>query len=313
MRRCFAAVFALVLDHLEDGVDRLLLGGVDEAAGVDDDDLGVFGALSQLGAVVVEKPHHDFGVDEVFGAAERDEADFGADFGENFGFEQGFGHHTFILQGGCKGASNPSPRMIHIGRKTKDFYIARVYGPLRGEVQLLFRTKWRLFLYERFVELDGLGGDGGPGEGGFDAGCGRLRRVVWLFRGWLQECGDGGGEVAGELVGVGGEGGFGVGFPGDEVAGLRSGLGACHDDFEDAAGGGGDDGGLAGHGFEVDDAEGLVDGGAAEDGAVGVELDGFLSLVTICSIQTMLWPRPVGSPVAKAWPPSSVTCSWLSG
>ena len=46
------------------------------------------------------------------------------------------------------------------------------------------------------------------------------------------------------------------------------------DDLENAAGGGGDDGGPAGHGFEVDDAEGLVHRGAAEDGAVGVELDG---------------------------------------
>jgi hypothetical protein len=39
-----------VLDHLEDGVDGLLLGGVDEAAGVDDEDLGVFGVRGELGA-----------------------------------------------------------------------------------------------------------------------------------------------------------------------------------------------------------------------------------------------------------------------
>src|ERR1700761_2959756 len=44
-------------------------------------------------------------------------------------------------------------------------------------------------------------------------------------------------------------------------------------DFQDAAGGAGYYGGFAGHGFEVDDAEGLVDGRAAEDSGVAVELD----------------------------------------
>ena len=38
------AAGSLVLRHLQDGVDRLLLGSVDERAGVDDDDVGVFGA-----------------------------------------------------------------------------------------------------------------------------------------------------------------------------------------------------------------------------------------------------------------------------
>ena len=64
----FAAVLLLVLDHLEDGVDGLLLGGVDEAAGVDDEDFGVFGVGGELAAGVVEQAHHDLGVDEVFGA-----------------------------------------------------------------------------------------------------------------------------------------------------------------------------------------------------------------------------------------------------
>ena len=74
----FAVIWAadFVLDHLEDGIDGLLLGGVDEAAGVDDDDLGVFSLGGEFGSVVVEHAHHDLGVDEVFGAAERDEADF---------------------------------------------------------------------------------------------------------------------------------------------------------------------------------------------------------------------------------------------
>ena len=76
--RRLAAIGDLVLHHLEDGVDALLLGRVDEGAGIDDQDLGVFGALGELGAVVVQEAHHHFGVDEILGAAERDEADLGA-------------------------------------------------------------------------------------------------------------------------------------------------------------------------------------------------------------------------------------------
>ena len=88
----------LVLRHFEDGVDGLLLGGVDEAAGVDDDDVGVFGVGGERGAAVVEQAHHDLGVDEVFGAAEGDEADFGLrgfslDFG--WGFEGGGAAHNY--------------------------------------------------------------------------------------------------------------------------------------------------------------------------------------------------------------------------
>ena len=58
-----------VAGHLEDGVDRLLLGGVDEAAGVDDEDLGLFGMGGEARAGAVEQAHHHLGVDEVFGAA----------------------------------------------------------------------------------------------------------------------------------------------------------------------------------------------------------------------------------------------------
>ena len=98
-----AAVGDLMLDHLKDGIDALLLGGVDEGAGVDDEDLGVFGALGQLGAVVVKQAHHDLGVDEVFGAAERDEADFGAR-GDGCGLRRGQerggrGHSLLVYQG----------------------------------------------------------------------------------------------------------------------------------------------------------------------------------------------------------------------
>ena len=62
--------------HLEDGVDRFLLRALDERAGVDDDDVGVFGAAGEFGSGARQQAHHDFAVDEVFGAAEADEAHF---------------------------------------------------------------------------------------------------------------------------------------------------------------------------------------------------------------------------------------------
>jgi hypothetical protein len=96
----FAAVLLLVLHHLEDGVHGLLLGRVDEAAGVDDDDFGVFGPGGELGSVVMEEAHHDLGVDEVLGAAERDEAYFGAGLGRDFlGYiiENGGGSHRLLF------------------------------------------------------------------------------------------------------------------------------------------------------------------------------------------------------------------------
>ncbi len=96
----FAAVGLLVLDHLEDGVDGLLLGGVDEGAGVDDDDLGVGGVGGELCAVVVEEAHHDLGVDEVFGAAEGDEADLGAGAGGGWLVEDGGGSHSLLVYQG---------------------------------------------------------------------------------------------------------------------------------------------------------------------------------------------------------------------
>ena len=68
------AAGGFVAGHFEDGRDRLLLGGVDEGTGVDDEDFGVLGAGGEARAGAVEEAHHDLGVDEVFGAAERDEA-----------------------------------------------------------------------------------------------------------------------------------------------------------------------------------------------------------------------------------------------
>ena len=65
----FAAARGLVAGHFQNGVDGLLLGGVDEGAGVDDEDFGLFGMSGQARAGAVEQAHHHLGVNEVFGAA----------------------------------------------------------------------------------------------------------------------------------------------------------------------------------------------------------------------------------------------------
>ena len=64
----------LALDLLEDRLDRLLLGLVDEPAGVDDDDARL-GVRHDRVPRALQMPEHDLGVDEVLRAAERDDAD----------------------------------------------------------------------------------------------------------------------------------------------------------------------------------------------------------------------------------------------
>ena len=75
--------------HLQDGVDRFLLGRVDEGAGVDDQHVGGFGIAGDARAGMVEQAHHDFAVDEVFGAAEADESDAQGFVGRGSGFNGG--------------------------------------------------------------------------------------------------------------------------------------------------------------------------------------------------------------------------------
>lgn len=72
-----AAVGDLVLDHLEDGVDGLLLCGVDERAGVDDENVGIFGHRGELGSAMMKEAHHNFRVDEILRATKGDEANLG--------------------------------------------------------------------------------------------------------------------------------------------------------------------------------------------------------------------------------------------
>ena len=60
---------------LQDGVHALFLCGVDEGAGVDDYDVGLGGVVGDLDAVLKERTEHDFGIHEVLGAAQGNEAD----------------------------------------------------------------------------------------------------------------------------------------------------------------------------------------------------------------------------------------------
>jgi hypothetical protein len=70
-----------VLGQLENRVDRLLLGPVDEGAGVDDQHVRLRRVLGQLVAGALGEAEHDFRVDEVLRTAERDETDFHQEVG----------------------------------------------------------------------------------------------------------------------------------------------------------------------------------------------------------------------------------------
>ncbi len=61
----------------EDGLDGFLLGGVDESAGVDYEDIGFLGVAGNFHAAGKNAAEHHFGIHEVLGAAEADHADFG--------------------------------------------------------------------------------------------------------------------------------------------------------------------------------------------------------------------------------------------
>ena len=65
----------LVLGHLEDRVDALLFGRVDERARVDHDDVGVIGRVDQRVAGRLDLAEHQLGVDLVFRTTKRHEVD----------------------------------------------------------------------------------------------------------------------------------------------------------------------------------------------------------------------------------------------
>jgi hypothetical protein len=68
---------ALELDHGLDRVHRLLLGGGEEAAGVDDDDVRLLVVGAEVESPLGQVSQEDLAVHEVLGAPERDEGDAG--------------------------------------------------------------------------------------------------------------------------------------------------------------------------------------------------------------------------------------------
>ena len=63
-----------VLRHLKDGVNRLLLGFIDERACVYDQNVCRLRTVGHLGPGTVKQTHHDFAVNQVLRAAQAHEA-----------------------------------------------------------------------------------------------------------------------------------------------------------------------------------------------------------------------------------------------
>ena len=61
--------------RFEDGVDGFALGGVDEAAGIHQDDVGGLEVADDLGPMADQIPHEPLGIDRRLVAAERDDAE----------------------------------------------------------------------------------------------------------------------------------------------------------------------------------------------------------------------------------------------
>ncbi len=66
----------LEFGHFENRVYGFLFGGIDEAAGVDDDNVGVGGLRGKFVAICDELTHHDFCVNQVLRTAETYKSDF---------------------------------------------------------------------------------------------------------------------------------------------------------------------------------------------------------------------------------------------
>ena len=56
--------------------DRFFLGRINERAGVDHEHVGFIGLRRNLHPALEHAAQHDFGVDQILGAAETDHADF---------------------------------------------------------------------------------------------------------------------------------------------------------------------------------------------------------------------------------------------
>src|SRR5262249_25383920 len=66
----------LVLGHLQNRVHGLLLGRIDKAAGIDDNDVCVPWFVRELVAAIGQLTHHHFRVYKILGTPKTDKADF---------------------------------------------------------------------------------------------------------------------------------------------------------------------------------------------------------------------------------------------
>ena len=113
----------LCCGHLEDGVDALLLGGVDERARVDDDDVGRLGRVHQRVARGLDLAEHQLGVDLVLRTAERHEVDALARGGSSNGGAGRAGCHEE------RGSLGRETRPVNCERSRPDPVAPR--GPMR--------------------------------------------------------------------------------------------------------------------------------------------------------------------------------------
>ena len=69
------AEFVALAVCLQNGIDRFLFRGVDEPAGIDDQDVRFGGVVCDFEALGFCGSEHQLGIDEIFGAAEADHSD----------------------------------------------------------------------------------------------------------------------------------------------------------------------------------------------------------------------------------------------
>ena len=76
------AVQSAIPVGFENGGNAFRFGGINESTGIDDEDVGLGGIRGQIDAGRPEVAQHDFRVDEVFGATQGNQADFGSHEGK---------------------------------------------------------------------------------------------------------------------------------------------------------------------------------------------------------------------------------------
>ena len=96
----------LEVGGLPDKIERFLLRLLDEAAGVDDDDLRVLNVGADDAAGLGDAPHEPLGIHEVLGATQADDTD---------GFGQVF---SLLIASGCAAPCNAAPARVAVLRWT---------------------------------------------------------------------------------------------------------------------------------------------------------------------------------------------------